>query len=160
MKRQLLAFSAACAAVVIGAAAAHADATVVHVNAADAWLTTGFWAQPGQTYAVSAVGRAYTTMPNGILPPLPGTGRQGESSPEGQIFICATSPGFECALEGAPFGRLIGSVGGMAFAIGAASTFTVPPTTSAGYLQLAVNDYLGYYADNSGGYTLTIDNPN
>jgi hypothetical protein len=97
-------------------------------------------------------------MPNGIFPALPGTGRQGESGPEGQIYICTTSPGFVCALDGAPFGQLVGSAGGVAFSIGGASTFTVPASTSAGYLQLAVNDFLGYYSDNSGGYTVTLDN--
>jgi len=102
------------------ASVARADATVVHVNAADAWVGTAFVVEPGQTYAVSAVGRSYTTMPNGIFRPLPGIGRLGESGPEGQIYICASSAGFECALDGAPFG-------------------------------------LGFYGDNSGGYTVAID---
>jgi hypothetical protein len=160
MQKQLLALAVACAAVVTGVGTARADASVVHVNAANAWVTSGFWAEPGHTYAVTAVGRLYTTMPNGIFPPLPGIGRQGESGPEGQIYICTTGPGFECALDGVPFGQLIGRVGGVAFSIGAASSFTVPTNISAGYLLLAVNDYLGYYADNSGGYTVSIDNSN
>jgi hypothetical protein len=103
-----------------------ADATVVHVNAADAWVETGFFVEPGQTYAVSAVGRSYITMPNGIFPPLPGIGREGESGPEGQIYVvlrvrvlCAPS----MALRLANFGDV-------AFTIGDAPTFTVPAAAS------------------------------
>jgi hypothetical protein len=108
---------------------------------------------------VSAVGRSFTVRPdNPFFRQQPGnaSGREGESGPEGQIYICTDIPGFTCALNGAPFGQLIGSVGGVAFSIGDASNFTVPATASAGYLQLAVNDYLGYYFDNSGGYTVTL----
>jgi hypothetical protein len=87
--------------------------------------------------------------------PQPGnaSGRPGESGPEGQIYICASSPGFECAVDGAPFGQLVGHVGTQAFAIGDAETFTAPAT---GTLELAVNDFLGYYDDNSGGFTVTL----
>jgi hypothetical protein len=147
------------AALWVGVAAADADTTVVHVSAAAGWVVTGFWVEPGQTYAVSAVGRAFTTMPNNpFFRPQPrnASGREGESGPEGQIYICVDAPGFTCALEGAPFGQLVGAVGGTAFAIGDASTFTVPANASAGYLALAVNDYLGYYDDNSGGYVVTL----
>jgi hypothetical protein len=142
-----------------GAAGADDASVVAHVNAASEWVSTGFWAEPGATYAVSAVGRSYTTMPNNpSFRPPPGNagGCEGESGPGGQIYICTNIPGFTCAVDGAPFGQLVGNAGGVAFSIGDASTFTVPASASAGYLELAVNDYLGYYSDNSGGYTVTL----
>jgi hypothetical protein len=152
----VIALASLVAASLISVGGANADPSVVPVNAADAWVSTSSWVEPGQTYAVSAVGRAFTVMPNGIFPTIPGIGRPGESGPEGQIYICTDIPGFTCAVNGAPFGQLVGSVGGVGFGIGDASTFAVPTTASAGYLQLAVNDYLGWYGDNSGGYTVTL----
>ena len=58
-------------------------------------------------------------------------------------------------LNDAPFGALVGRIGedGEPFFIGANHTFT---PAESGVLYLAVNDYLGYYDDNSGSYWIFI----
>jgi hypothetical protein len=144
--------------VLVGGALAVSSAAAADVRVlADAgWTSTGFSVDVGQTYSITSLGRAFTVMPsNPDFRPQPGnaSGRPGESGPEGQIYICTSSPGFECALDGAAFGELVGRVDGEAFAIGDATSFTAP---TSGTLELAVNDFLGYYADNSGGFTITL----
>ena len=65
-------------------------------------------------------------------------------------------PNFEepaALLDGAYFGALIGSViGDEIVLIGSASSFT---STTAGEVQLGMNDAVGYYGDNSG--TLSVE---
>jgi hypothetical protein len=41
-------------------------------------------------------------------------------------------------------------------AFGAASSFTIPPNATAGTLELAVNDFVEWYSDNSGGYAVSL----
>jgi hypothetical protein len=83
--------------------------------------------------------------------------RGSKSGPEGQPFICEDDAdnGYFCALSGQPFGMLIGKMGatGGPFPIGDADSFTIP---ISGYLYLAVNDYLGTYFDNNGGFTVLL----
>jgi hypothetical protein len=153
MKRLVVLLLAAGA---LGAVPTADGADVVRVNADAEWTSTGISVVAGQIYSTEAIGKAFTTMPNNAtFRPTPGTGtgRQGESGPEGQIYICTSAPGFECALDGAPFGQLVGRVGSQAFSIGDSGTFTAP---ASGTLELAVNDFLGYYSDNSGGFTVTF----
>jgi hypothetical protein len=143
----------------VGALAATTSAgasEVERVNAGAGWQTTRLSVTAGQTYSIAAIGKAFTVMPNNAtFRPQPGTGegRPGESGPGGQIYVCTSGPGFECAVNDAPFGQLVGRVGGQAFSIGSASAFTAP---ASGTLELAVNDFVGYYSDNSGGFTVTV----
>src|SRR4051794_12226576 len=68
--------------------AGHAALAVVHLSAADlTWIDTGADVSPGLAYPVSAVGRAYTA-PVSFSNPTPGQGREGESSPAGEIYTC------------------------------------------------------------------------
>jgi len=153
---------AAVAAVVLlavnGAGAAGAP---VEVNAGAGWVQTSVWIQPGQTLSVSAVGQAFTTRPAASTPnvyfhPDPGTGREGRSGPEGQQFLCTSFNDGTCAVENAPYGQLVGRVGGSVFSIGDAPSFTVPAAAPAGLLELAVNDLVEWYFDNSGSYNVKL----
>jgi hypothetical protein len=133
----------------------------VEVNAAAGWVETGIWVGAGETVSVAAVGRAFTTLPaastdNAYFPPLPGSGRQGVSGPDGQPYICTSYTAGTCAVEDAPFGELVGQVGNIGFPVGAGPTFTVPATATAGYLRLAVNDFIEWYFDNSGSYLVSF----
>ena len=56
-------------------------------------------------------------------------------------------------MNGAPFGALVAEVGGQPLLVGAGGTFQAP---AAGTVKLAVNDILGYYFDNSGGYAVRL----
>jgi hypothetical protein len=154
-----LAAAAVTAVVTVGAASA--AATSVEVNAAAGWVQTSVWVQPGETVSLSAVGRAFTTLPaastdNTYFPPNPGSGRAGDSGPAGQPYLCTSYFAGTCAVENAPFGELVGRVGGVSFSIGAASSFTVPNDAPAGYLELAVNDFNEWYFDNSGSFLVNF----
>ncbi len=75
----------------------------------------------------------------------------------GQITTCndGALPGMVCALDGAAFGALIGKMnGGAAFLIGDSSSFVAG---ASGRLYLAVNDFLGTYDDNLGGFTVLFE---
>jgi hypothetical protein len=156
--------SAVAAVAAVGLAAvtaAGAAGTAVEVNAAAGWVQTNVWVQPGQTLSVTAVGRAFTTLPaastgNTYFPPNPGSGRAGGSGPAGQPYICTSYFAGTCAVENAPFGQLVGRVSGSVFSIGGASSFTVPADAPAGYLELAVNDFVEWYFDNSGSYLVRL----
>jgi hypothetical protein len=60
----------------------------------------------------------------------------------------------DCLLNGAPYGALIGKIGnGTPFIIGSGMGKKV---SEDGTLQLAINDQMIYYEDNSGSYSVTI----
>jgi hypothetical protein len=159
--RYVVALATAAVTAVVAAGVARAAASPVEVNAAAGWVQTSLWVQPGETVALSAVGRAFTTLPaastdNTYFPPNPGSGRAGESGPSGQQYLCTSYFAGTCAVEGAPFGQLVGRVGGASFSIGGAAAFTVPDNTPAGYLELAVNDFDEWYFDNSGSFLVNF----
>jgi hypothetical protein len=159
--RYLVTLAIAAVAALVAVSAVGAAATTVEVNAAAGWAQTNVWVQPGETVSLSAVGRAFTTLPaastdNTYFPPTPGSGRAGSSGPAGQSYVCTSYAAGTCAVENAPFGQLVGRVGGVGFSIGAASSFTVPADAPAGYLQLAVNDFVEWYFDNSGSFLVRL----
>jgi hypothetical protein len=159
--RYVVTLAAAAVTAVVSAGAAGAAAGPVEVNAAAGWVQTSVWVQPGETVALSAVGRAFTTLPaastdNTYFPPNPGSGRAGGSGPSGQPYLCTSYFAGTCAVESAPFGQLVGRVGGVGFSIGAASSLTVPDNAPAGYLELAVNDFNEWYFDNSGSFLVNF----
>jgi hypothetical protein len=140
-------------ALTIGAAAAiPASATgdngrIFVPGAAQPWVTTNVTVDAGQTFTVRADGAGITWLRAG-----PGS----ISGPQGQDpdYPCvAQLTGSDCAMNGAPFGALVAEVGGQPLLIGAGGTFQAP---ASGTLRLAVNDILGYYFDNSGGYAVRI----
>jgi hypothetical protein len=138
-----------------------ATGSPVEVNAAAGWVQTNLWVEPGETVSVLAVGRAFTTLPaastdNTYFHPSPGSGREGVSGPDGQPFICTSYAAGTCAVENAPFGQLVGRSGNTGFAIGIGPTFIVPLSAPAGYLELAVNDFIEWYFDNSGSYLVWV----
>jgi hypothetical protein len=159
--RYTVAAAIATAVVLIAVSAAGAARTLVEVNAAAGWVQTNVWVQPGQTLSVTSVGRAFTTLPaastqNTYFPPNPGSGRAGDSGPAGQPYLCSSYSAGTCAVENEPFGQLVGRVGSTVFSIGGASSFTVPADAQPGYLDLAVNDFVEWYFDNSGSYLVNL----
>jgi hypothetical protein len=67
---------------------------------------------------------------------------------------CTVNEGNPCALDGAPYGGLIGRIGdGEPFYLGGEKTFVSP---RSGYLYLATNDNYGMYADNSGFFFVLL----
>jgi hypothetical protein len=153
-----------------GAAAAVALASepsnhlaMVHVPAGTpGWLDTGVDVQAATAYPVSATGNVFTSTTR-FSPPesTPGSGRNAESGPAGQIYTCYAG----CEMLGVGYGALVGKIGedGTPFYVGAGPGFSIPGASAAGgRLYLAVNDYfvdpLGI-ADNNGGYTVTIGSP-
>ena len=109
------------------------------------WINSGIAVTEG--FTIAAYGEAVTTD----LDEYPGS----FSGPDGQEYYCYDSDDYTCALNDAPFGALVGRIGedGEPFFIGANHTFT---PAESGALYLSVNDYLGYYDDNSGSYWIFL----
>jgi len=129
-----------------------ADAPLRVVFVAGPWVSTGIAVEAGAVLAVRANGRALTYLPfvwNG----------GSQSGPNGQDWVgpCTDHPDADptavCAVDGQPFGALVGRIGSETFFVGAGGMITAP---SAGVLELAVNDYTVYYGDNSGGYAVHV----
>lgn len=129
-----------------------ADAPLRVVFVAGPWVSTGIVVEAGDVLAVTANGRALTYLPfvwNG----------GSQSGPNGQDWAdpCTDHPEADpsavCAVDGQPFGALVGRIGSETFFVGADGMITAP---SAGALELAVNDYTIYYGDNSGGYAVQV----
>ena len=123
----------------------------VRVPADVEWVSTGISVEKGQIIYLVANGLAITATPNIY--------KGSKSGPEGQIQPWALGCGeYEgapppCALDHAPYGALVGRVGpsGEPFLIGGAPMFEAP---ASGFLYLVVNDNLGFYSDNLGGFTV------
>ena len=129
-----------------------ADAPIRVVFVAGPWVSTGISVEEGDPLDVRANGRALTYLPfvwNG----------GSQSGPNGQYWAdpCMNHPEADptamCAVDGQPFGALVGRIGNETFFIGADATIAAPMT---GELELAVNDYTIYYGDNSGGYAVQV----
>lgn len=135
------------AAAGIPASAASDNARIFVPGAAEPWVSTNVTVDAGQTFTVQANGASITWLSAG-----PGS----ISGPQGQDPNNPCGPhltGSDCAMNGAPFGALVAEVGGQPLLVGAGGTFQAP---ASGTLRLAVNDILGYYFDNSGGYAVRI----
>jgi hypothetical protein len=118
------------------------------VSADTEWYATGFEVESGDFLNFSAYGYV-------ILAPL-NEYRGAKSGPDGQEFICPDPGNLEpCALNGAPYGALIGKIGpsGTPFFIGSSLSMTAAET---GELSLIVNDNLGWYFDNYGNLMVFI----
>lgn len=158
MRRFLIPFLRVSAALMLAVLAltfhSPARARVVHVPANVSWLNTGITITPGQIITISASGSA-STLPSSST---------SVSGPDGQGILCP-DPGYPpaasypCHLNGAPYGALIGRIGGGArFRVGAAYQVEA---AAAGKLYLGVNDHLFWVTDNLGGYDvqITVVNP-
>jgi hypothetical protein len=145
--------AAAIAALAVGLPAGSARGTqTVFVPAAAGWTDTGIDVAAGAS--VAADGYATTIAPTNPILPSPSVW-SGRSGPDGQPFACssfadATGP-HPCLVEGAPYGALVGMVGGNTFVIGSGGTIA-----PSGELMLAVNDNEGYFFDNDGGYAVHV----
>lgn len=129
---------------------ANADALPHFFIEGDAgWFATGLTFTAGESVSFSARGQAMT----GPLAEYP----EARSNPDGQVYICSVSefPFEPCAMEGAPYGALVGKFGatGTPFLVG--SSFAGAAGES-GELLLAVNDNLPYYGDNFGGFMVFV----
>jgi hypothetical protein len=123
-----------------------ASTVVVRVRADVEWVDTGIYVVAGETYLISTFGIAWTGSPS--------EWPDSVSGPGGQTWYGGCSlnnPALPCNLDGAPYGALIGQVGGSAFLIGDAGSFIAP---ASGELQLGVNDDLIYHYDNLAGFTV------
>jgi PA-IL-like protein len=82
------------------------------------------------------------------------------TSPDGSRYLngisCGPKPDPNATLSGAAIGLLIARIGGSGswFAIGNGGTIT---TTGSGPLYLAYNDVPGLYGDNTGSYSVTVN---
>lgn len=135
------------AAAGIPASAASDNGRTFVPGAAEPWVSTNVTVAAGQTFTVRADGASITWL---------STGPGSISGPQGQDpdYPCVPElTGSDCAMNGAPFGALVAEVGGQPVLVGAGGTFQAP---ASGTLRLAVNDILGYYFDNSGGYAVRI----
>ena len=116
------------------------------------WVSTGIWLYSewvGYPVNIKTTGTVITMQGN----------QSSQSGPEGQPdAICQDTMLGEivltCALADAPFGHLIGRVGDVVFPISDATSFDIQTT---GFLYLTVNEYLGTFYDNTGGFTVLIE---
>ena len=125
------------------AGSAQADAPF-RLPADTEWIDSGFDVVAGQSVTITARGQALT----GPLKDYP----DARSGPDGQITDCSLIvPGHDCAMDGGPYGALVGKIGvsGTPFLIGSSYTFT---PSASGDLYLAVNDNLFDYSDNHGNF--------
>jgi hypothetical protein len=151
-KYRLLIFVAALLILLAGQAyPVGAAATPIRVPADAEWVNTGIGLESGQTVYLTAEGLTITAPIKWYFASRSGPAGQDWGLGCGQ-YEGATQP---CALDDAPYGALVGKVGpdGQPFLIGGASSFTAP---SSGDLYLSVNDNLGFYNDNLGGFTVIL----
>jgi hypothetical protein len=121
----------------------------VQVPATTKWFNSRIQVKAGNQITIVASGNASTLK----------TSKTSQSGPAGQKVLCGsvkTAPP-PCALNYAKYGALVGKIGyGTPFLIGKKLTFTA---STSGTLYLSVNDNLKYYADNKGGYKVTVTTP-
>jgi hypothetical protein len=129
---------------------AYAATNPVRVPAHVVWVNTGVYVEKDETISLVTRGKAITAPLNiyhGAISGPAGQDWWGVGCGENPV---APEP---CALNGAPYGALVGRIGpsGEPFLIGGASSFIAPAT---GELYLIVNDNLEYYYDNLAGFTV------
>jgi hypothetical protein len=121
----------------------------VRVPADAGWVASGVFFTTGDSFDLRANGMAIT----GPLSEYPGA----RSGPDGQTTLClvAEVPFTPCALEGAPYGALVGKigVGGTPFLIGSGGSFVAG---NSGELFLSVNDNQTFFGDNRGGFNAFV----
>ena len=139
-----------------------AAVTPVTVGGRAGWVSTGLTVTAGQRLAVQTLGSVHTA-------PIPAYHRPGEfksaSGPAGQDteptcgeVTAGFPPGLidttgACALDDAYFGELIGRVGDTVFRIGDTAEVVLPV---GGTLELAANDLMLTYGDNTGAFTVVF----
>ncbi|MCE5207301.1 MAG: hypothetical protein LLG42_03210 [Chloroflexi bacterium] len=125
----------------------------VQVPADVEWVSTGIYidASSGPVLLSISTKGGVLTGPVNIYGGRP-------MGPEGSVWFCYDQPGndFYCALDGQPWGRLIGRIGpfGEPFDIGNVNSITI---NTSGFLYLTINDFLGTYYDNKGEFTVLIN---
>lgn len=150
------------AALVLGGALALAvvapalAATPVYVPATAGWVDTGLEVAGGDSVNVDTRGFATTAfIPDWLVPGqfISGSGPAGQANGA----LCGDYEPLRdlCFVQDAYYGELVGRVGGVTFAIGSTSAIEIPAGAS-GQLELAVNDYDVYLADNHGGFLVII----
>jgi hypothetical protein len=144
--RSMIVFGLLIALLAAGMAVRPAQAVPPHCRlmANAGWIDCQIDMVAGTPTTIGANGVAIT----GNLRTYPGA----ISGPDGQATDCFMFDGISpCALEGAPYGALLGKIGpeGEPFVIGSNLTF-IP--SSSGHLYVAVNDNLPFYEDNHGAY--------
>ncbi|MCL4560117.1 MAG: hypothetical protein M1281_05840 [Chloroflexi bacterium] len=108
------------------------------------WMDSGSDVFAGLPVTITSTGEV-ATIADGV-----------STGPDGQENLCPpTEEEPACALDGYPYGSLVGKIGvdGEPFLIGSSLTFT--PTLS-GDLYLIVNDNEGTYEDNTGSFTVYL----
>ncbi len=122
--------------------------TPVRLPADAGWMDSAYLVSEGVPVGITAKGQATTARPQDYPDAISGP----DGQPTGCWMFDEVSP---CALDGAPYGALIGKIGpdGDPFVIG--SSFVLYPNAS-GDLYLAVNDNLDWYGDNRGSYIVLI----
>ena len=148
--------------VIAGLAAPVSAATAVTVRGDAGWVSTGIRVSAGQHLTVSALGSVHTApIPDfhipGVFKSASGPEGQDQSALCGDVtatfskdLLAQTGP---CAYDDAYFGELIGRVGRKTFAIGAATEIVAP---ASGTLELAANDLVLTYGDNTGSFTVVF----
>jgi hypothetical protein len=139
-----------------------AATTVVSVPGNAGWVSTGIGVSAGQVVSIQAYGYVVTASVPQFHTPGVSTPASG---PAGQTIgqLCGTTEASlprdviaqtgECAVDDAYFGELVGRVGNKTFVIGDASSFVAP---KSGVLELAANDFVFTYFDNSGSFTTQV----
>jgi hypothetical protein len=137
-------------------------ATPVNVGGRDGWVSTGIAVTAGEPVSVQTLGSVHTApipafhIP-GVFKSASGPAGQDTNPTCGEVaatfppeLLEQTGP---CALDDAYFGELIGRAGGVTFAIGDTTSFIAP---ASGTLELAANDLVLTYWDNTGAFTVVF----
>ncbi len=112
----------------------------VEVAANKRWVNVNIQLQAGQSVQITASGEA--DLEDGTY----------QTTPDGSES-CEDSVWGSCTLEGAGWGTLLGRIGdGSPFVVGTSAQITADET---GCLSFSINDV--YFDDNSGGYSVTIE---
>lgn len=144
-----------CLAIIAYPVAADSPLTVVHVPGDAEWVDSGIYIN-ANTGPVAVDLKTEGAVITGRINVY---GIGSLSGPAGQEWICFnqpdSTPAYYCAMEGEPWGKLIGKIGssGDSFAIGNANSIEI---STSGELYLAVNDYYDTYYDNLGEFTVLI----
>jgi len=108
------------------------------------WTDTGTTLEKGQTFTVIAAGHMNTCFGQNFPVCV-------FNAPQGKVGSTSCQSG-ACLLYGAPYGLLVGRIGGgTPFAVGAGGTFTA---SNSGTLELGIND--AGWDDNAGFFTALI----
>lgn len=109
------------------------------ITTATRWTNTNVYLAAGQSVQINASGKVF--MEDGY-----------DTTPDGKES-CENAVWGNCTIEGIGWGALMGRIGdGSPFVVGSSARITAE---QAGCLSLGTNDT--YYKDNSGSYSVTIE---